>query len=143
MLTYFRQGFGTSARGVAQARLLESQCPIRKTFFSNWRARIAGAEGGPHLRKAWRAVSEAISFSPELPPYFVGPYYMGPAHPMCADPGLHIAPNLHAHVFCSLAELSEADGMKLQPAFMTSPRGNVPVFGRMYRQMEKCLKASF
>jgi len=101
--------------------------------------RGGGDEGGPHLRNAWRAVSEAISFSPELPPYFTGPYYMGPAHPMCADLAAPL-PEVFMARFLFLAELSEAEAMALRPVCLTSPRGNVPVFGKMYQQMEKRLK---
>ena len=140
VLTYFRQGFGTSA-----AEMLKPACwnpvPKQEEVLQQLAARIAGPEGGPHLRNAWRAVSEAISFSPELPPYFVGPYYMGPAHPMCADQAAPL-PQVFMARFLFLAELSDAKGMALQPAFVTSPRGDVPVFGKMYRQMEKCLKVA-
>lgn len=138
LLTYFRPGFGTSAMELLK-RVCWNPVPKQEDVLQQLAARIAGPEGGPHLRNAWRAVSEAISFSPELPPYFTGPYYLGPAHPMCADPAARL-PELFKARFLFLGELSEADGMALQSVCLTSPRGDVPVFGKMYRQMEACLK---
>ena len=42
--------------------------PDRETFLAQFAARLAGKEAGPHLREAWRLVSEAIECSPEIPP---------------------------------------------------------------------------
>jgi hypothetical protein len=52
--------------------------------------RIAGPAAAANLQQAWSSASQAITNSPDLPPYFCGPYFVGPAHPMCADasPGL-------------------------------------------------------
>jgi len=35
--------------------------------------------------------------------------------------------------------MTDADGVKLRPTFVTSPTGNVPVFERYYRKMEELL----
>lgn len=75
--------------------------------------RTAGLEGGPHLRRAWQMVSDAISFSPELPPYYQGPYYLGPAHPMCADPKAPLAPVFQGRLLY-LAEAIDAEGLALR-----------------------------
>jgi hypothetical protein len=140
VLTYPRHGFGTSA-----AELLKHACwnpaPKQEDVLQQLAARIAGPDGGPHLRNAWRAASEAIFFSPELPPYYTGPYYLGPAHPMCADP-VATLPEVFSARFLYLAELNETEAMTLRPAFLASPRGNVPVFSGMYRQMANRLKAA-
>lgn len=96
--------------------------------------RIAGREAGPQLRRAWKLVSEAIPFSPELPSYYTGPYYLGPAQPMCADPEAKV-PEVFYGRYLFMAEMTDAEGLKLRPTFYTSPTGNVPVFGGMYRKM--------
>ncbi len=100
--------------------------------------RIAGKAAGPHLRKAWALVSEAIPFSPELPSYYTGPYYLGPAHPMCADLKATL-PEVFYGYYLFMAEMTDSEGVKLRPTFVTSPTGNVPVFGGMYRKMEGLL----
>jgi hypothetical protein len=41
-----------------------------------------------------------------------------------------------------MAEMTDDEGMKLRPTYYTSPTGNVPVFGRMYREMEARLRAA-
>jgi hypothetical protein len=41
-----------------------------------------------------------------------------------------------------MSEMTDADGLKLRPTYNTSPTGNVPIFGRMYRQMETRLRAA-
>lgn len=90
--------------------------------------RITGSEtAATHLRIAWRRVSEAIPWSPELPPYFQGPYYLGPAHPMFADPKAEVP-----ELFRGRSEFATF--------FLREARGDVEVFGRYYRAMEKALK---
>ncbi|MBW7938324.1 MAG: hypothetical protein H3C63_05765, partial [Candidatus Omnitrophica bacterium] len=113
--------------------------PNKDTTLEKLAARIAGDQAGPHLRKAWAHVSEAIPFSPELPSYYNGPYYLGPAQPMCVSPEAELPPVFYGRYFF-LAEMTESEGLALRPTFVTSPTGNVPVFGEMYREMEKNLK---
>jgi hypothetical protein len=35
-----------------------------------------------HVRAAWTSMSEAIGHLPCIPPYFMGPFFLGPAHPL-------------------------------------------------------------
>ncbi|HNT36368.1 MAG TPA: hypothetical protein PKH07_15385, partial [bacterium] len=56
--------------------------PTKDEVLTNLARRVAGPEAGTHLRNAWKFVSEAVEWSPELPSYYTGPYYLGPAHPM-------------------------------------------------------------
>lgn len=86
--------------------------------------RIAGAKGGPNLRRAWAYASQALDYSPELGPYFSGAYYLGPAHPMCADPS---------------APIPDEFKMLGGGSFVLPPTGDVPVFARLYRKMADCL----
>ncbi len=104
-------------------------------------ARIAGRRAGGKLREAWKHVSEAIPFSPELPSYYTGPYYLGPGQPMCADPAASL-PAVFLGRYLFMSEMTDADGLKLRPTYNTSPTGNVPIFGRMYRQMEARLRSA-
>ena len=101
--------------------------------------RIAGRQGGKHLRQAWKDVSDAIPFSPELPSYYTGPYYLGPGQPMCADPKAKL-PEVFNGRYLFLGEMTDAEGLMRRPTYNTSPTGNVPVFAKMYRQMEDRLR---
>ncbi|MEI2727212.1 MAG: hypothetical protein V9H26_28055 [Verrucomicrobiota bacterium] len=89
--------------------------------------RIAGRKAGPHLKKAWHYASQAMDYSPELGPYFSGVYYLGPAHPMCADP---------------TAPLPDEFKMLGGASFVLPPTGDVPVFVRLYRKMSDALTLS-
>lgn len=134
----FRSNYGTSA-----AEIYKYACwnppPKAEDILQQLAARIAGPEGGPHLRNAWKFASDAIAFSPELPPYYTGPYYLGPAHPMCANPAASL-PAVFKGRYLFQGDGNDAEGLALRPTFFTSPRGNVPVFGKMYREMENRLK---
>lgn len=134
----FRPNYGTPPAEVNQY-VWWAPAPEQEQVLRALADRIAGPEAGKHLREAWRHVSDAILFSPELPPYYTGPYYLGPAHPMCADPNAEL-PNVFYGQYLFMAEMSDAEGLPARPTFMTSPRGNVPVFLRMYREMENRLR---
>jgi len=134
----FRPNFGTSASEVNKF-LWWDEGLDHDALLSKFAARIAGKEAGPHLRTAWKAVSDAIPWSPEIPSYYKGPYYLGPAHPMCADPKAEL-PELFDGYYLFLAEIADAEGLKKLPTYEKKPTGNVPVFGRFYREMEKYLK---
>jgi hypothetical protein len=134
----FRPCYGTSAAEVNKFFWWDP-VPDKEEMLGKLAKRIAGNEAGPALRKAWRHVSEAIPYSPELPSYYTGPYYLGPAHPMCADPEAKL-PEVFYGRYLFMAEMTDSEGVKLRPTFVTSPTGNVPVFGKMYRAMEACLK---
>jgi hypothetical protein len=88
--------------------------------------RIAGPQAAAHLRQAWGYVSEAVGYSPEMPSYFTGPYFLGPAHPMCADRN---------------AELPKVFQGKHQFAshVLTAPTGAPDPCRRAYRKMEQAL----
>jgi hypothetical protein len=134
----FRPCYGTSA------------CDINKLFWWNphrdlesslaaLAARVAGPDAAPHLRKAWKHVSDAIEWSPELPAYYKGPSYLGPAHPMCADPSAEL-PRVFFGKYLFHAEVTDADGLKDEPTFVRSPTGNVPVFQMYYEKMAEHLR---
>src|SRR5262249_44097043 len=78
-------------------------------------------------------------FSPELPSYYTGPYYLGPGQPMCADPTAPL-PAVFMGRYLFHGEITDAEGLKLCPTWVKSPTGNVPVFGAMYRKMEDGLR---
>ncbi len=123
---WFQQCYGTTSTEVHKYAWWEPMADKEATLraLAN---RIAGPDAGPYLREAWRHVSKAIEFVPELPPYFAGPYYMGAAHPMCADPE------------AQLPALYPEKG-PFGPYVLTEARGDVPVFGAYYRAMEASLR---
>ncbi|NUM53392.1 MAG: hypothetical protein HUU46_07095 [Candidatus Hydrogenedentes bacterium] len=136
----FRPNYGTPPAEMNQL-VWWNPAPGKDAALEALAARIAGAKAGPRLRDAWRHVSDAIAFSPEIPPYYTGPYYLGPAHPMCVDPDAKL-PDVFYGQYLFMAEMSDSEGLPARPTFFTSPRGNVPVFLRMYREMEAKLKAA-
>lgn len=133
----FRPNYGTSAAEVNKFFWWDP-APDKEQVLGALAARLAGKSAAPHLREAWRLVSEAIPLSPEIPPYYTGPYYLGPAHPMCADPKATV-PEVFFGRYLFMAEMTDSEGVKLRPTFLTSPRGDVPVFARMYRGMADLL----
>jgi hypothetical protein len=134
----FRPCYGSSAAEINKFVWWEP-VPEKEELLQRFAARLAGERAGPHVRNAWKYVSEAIEFSPELPSYYTGPYYLGPAHPMCADPDAKV-PEVFYGQYLFHAEIADGEGIKLKPTFVTSPTGNVPVFGKFYRQMEDLLR---
>ncbi|MBI5092420.1 MAG: hypothetical protein HZB26_08245 [Candidatus Hydrogenedentes bacterium] len=135
---YFRPFFAGSSAEVFKSFWWE---PVtnKKDALLRLAKRIAGVKAGPHLRNAWKHVSESIDWSPEQPSYYTGPYYLGPAHPMCVDPAAEL-PKVFYGQFLFMGESVDADGLMFRPTFVSSPTGNVPVFGAFYRKMESCLK---
>lgn len=85
-------------------------------------ARVAGFEAGPHMREAWRCVSEAIGWSPEIATYYKGPLYIGPAHPMIAD-RTAIVPEVFNGYYLFLAEAKLSDGLKARPTYFVDAPG--------------------
>jgi hypothetical protein len=134
----FRSNFGTSASEINKFFWWDEGLN-KEAVLDRFAARIAGREAAPHVRKAWTAVSNAIPWSPEIPSYYKGPYYLGPAHPMCVDPEAEL-PDLFNGYYLFLAEIADAEGLKKLPTYEVNPTGNVSVFGRFYREMEKYLK---
>ena len=133
----FRPCYGTSAAEVSKL-LWWDPVPDKEELLNSFARRIAGVGAGPHVRKAWKHVSDAIAWSPELPSYYTGPYYLGPAHPMCADPKADLPEVFYGYYFF-YAEATDAEGAKKRPTFVTSPTGNALVFGKFYRRMEALL----
>lgn len=113
--------------------------PDREVLLDSFAGRIAGKEAGPRLRDAWRLVSEAITFSPELPPYYNGPHYLGPAHPMCIDPDAQIPLEFYGR-YGYYAEVNPELADVQRPAFVRVPTGNTEMFPEFYRQMETRLE---
>ena len=111
----------------------------REALMVQFAARLAGKEAGPHLRDAWRLVSEAIPYSPEIPPYYNGPHYFGPAHPMCADPDAQLPREFYGQ-YGYYAEVNPDLVAVPRPTFVTIPTGNEMVFPKFYRQMVELLK---
>ncbi|MCA9439460.1 MAG: hypothetical protein KC964_01540, partial [Candidatus Omnitrophica bacterium] len=104
-------------------------CEEKETLLDELAARISGRQAGPSLRAAWKDVSASIDDSPDMPPYYSGPYFLGPLHPLFADPQAE-RPKLYEHT------------TNLDPHFMMEPRGNVRAFAEFYRKMEESLRAA-
>jgi len=129
VIAWFLPNHGTTSAEVNKYAFW-NPAPDRDTLLDQLARRIAGsAPAAAHLRAAWRRVSAAVAWSPELPPYFVGPYYLGPVHPLCAEPD---AP---------LPEAFQAKSV-FGAHVLTQARGDVEVFGRHYRRMEAELRAA-
>lgn len=133
----FRPLYGNTAAEVNK-HFWWSPVPDREAVLEALAARVAGNAAGPALRRAWRLVSEAIAYSPELPPYYTGPTYTGPAHPMCADTSAALPAVFHG-LYLFMAEAQDSEGLKPRPTFFTQARGDRPVFERMYRSMAELL----
>ena len=135
---YFRPYYAGSSAEIFKSFWWEPVPQMEEALLS-LAGRIAGREAGPHLRTAWKYVSQAIDWSPEQPPYYTGPYYLGPAHPMSASPSVEV-PEVFYGRFLFMGEMTDEEGLRLRPTFVSSPSGNVPIFGKFYRNMESCLK---
>jgi hypothetical protein len=116
-----------------------SPIPDREALLKAFAQRLAGQPSSDSLRQAWKHVSDAIPFSPELPPYYTGPYYLGPMHPMCANKDAAL-PDVFYGRFLFRAEIMDSEGMKKEATFFTAPRGDVKTLGESYREMEKHLQ---
>lgn len=140
MFPAFKPMYASSTAEVPKFALWEPGLPLEE-ILQQLATRIAGPAAGAHLREAWKQVSEAIPFSPEQPPYYTGPHYLGPGQPMCADPSAKV-PDVFLGRYLFLGEMTDAEGLRLRPTYDTSPRGSIPLFGPMYRQMETHLRAA-
>lgn len=133
----FRSNYGTSAAEVPKMAWWHPVA-TRDESLTKLAARLFGSEAGAHVREAWRLVSEAVPRSPKLPSYYTGPYYLGPAHPMSVDPEAKL-PEVFYGLYLFHAEITTADGLKLQPTFMRDAEGDVPIWLAHYRRMETLL----
>jgi hypothetical protein len=111
--------------------------PDQDELLSKLAARVAGFKAGPIMREAWRNVSEAIGWSPEIATYYKGPLYLGPAHPMIADKTAEV-PELFDGYYLFLAEMKLSDGLKAHPTyFVDAPGGRqVEAFCKSYDKMK-------
>lgn len=127
VVAWFRPNLGTTSAEVYKYAWWNS-VPDREALLATLAKRIAGSDSAAvRLRQAWKHVSDAIPWAPELPPYFVGPSFLGPCHPMCANPEAALPD-------CFLAK--SVFGAHV----LTEARGDIPVFGRYYRNMERELE---
>lgn len=133
----FRPFYGTTAAEINKA-VWWSPVADRESALRALAQRVAGKAAAPKLRDAWRACSEAITYSPEIPGYYTGPYYLGPLHPMCANPSAPL-PDVFFGNYLFHAEIKDSEGLKKEPVFFTSPPVNTPVFAAYYRQMKQSL----
>ncbi len=115
--------------------------PKREAVLRDFAKRLAGAAAANRLRDAWKLASEAVTYSPELPSYYLGPYYLGPLHPMCANRQSAL-PEVFYGQYLFHAEIKDSEGLKKEPTFITSPTGNAPVFGESYRKMKDALASA-
>lgn len=136
----FRSNYGTSATEINK-HFWWTPTPDADELLGTFAARIAGKQGGPRLRRAWAYVSDAVTWMPELPPYYSGPYYLGPAHPMMVEKDADLPGVFDGH-YLFHAEITDADGLKKSPTYFREPRGNVPVFAQHYRQMAALLDSA-
>ncbi|HEY3395627.1 MAG TPA: hypothetical protein VGK58_23195 [Lacipirellulaceae bacterium] len=134
----FRPFYGTSTAEINKF-LWWSPVPDREELLHAFAQRLAGKQSGDALRQAWKHVSDTIPFSPELPPYYTGPYYLGPMHPMCANKNAAL-PVVFYGRFLFRAEIMDSEGLKKEPTFLIAPRGDAKILGESYREMERHLQ---
>ncbi len=132
----FRKCYGSVAAEIFQWMWWDP-CRNKEWILENLADRVAGHTSGPSLRNAWRLVSEAIAYSPQIPGYYNGPHYMGPAHPMCADPEADLPPVFYCQ-YLFRAEITDDEGLKFRPMFWKNVQDG-EVLLRFYRKMEGLL----
>jgi hypothetical protein len=137
VFAYFRPYYGNTSAEINKF-FWWTPVPAQEELLQRLAVRIGGSKAAPHLRKAWKFVSQAIDFSPEMPSYFIGPTYFGPAHLMFADPNtptpdLFQSPNPFYEIG------SENKPIDKRQAFIREPRGNSLLFEKYYSRMEERL----
>jgi hypothetical protein len=153
-MAYFNNFYGSAGAQIAQFAWWDGVGEPEEIRHALARS-IAGDEL-QQLEQAWDLISQAISLSPQIPIYFRGPTFLGPAHPLMLDPEQDIAPVFHGR-FLYLVESSELEALNLDavvdriPQVHTvvrvrddgtveaeNPPGNsISSFGRRYRAMLK------
>lgn len=118
-----------------------SPAPDQDELLEKLAARAAGFKAGPHMREAWRNVSEAIGWSPEIATYYKGPLYIGPAQPMIADKTAEVS-ELFDGYYLFLAEKKLSDGLIGRPTYFTKAQGGkqVDAFNKSYAKMKSYLE---
>ena len=132
----FRRFYATVAAEAGQW-LWWDPCRNPEWLLSKLAERVAGAHAGPSLRRAWQLVSEAIAYSPEIPSYYFGPHYLGPAQPMCADRDAEV-PEVFYGQYLFHAEITDTEGLMLRPTFWKDVT-NATVLLKCYRKMDELL----
>jgi hypothetical protein len=114
--------------------------PDQDELLSKLAARVAGFKAGSFMREAWRNVSEAIGWSPEIATYYKGPLYIGPAQPMIADKNAEVS-ELFDGYYLFLAEKKLSDGLKSHPTYFVDAPGReqVEAFCKSYDKMKDYL----
>ncbi len=112
--------------------------PDREKLLQDFASRLAGQPAAGRLRDAWKASSEAVEYSPELPSYYLGPYYLGPLHPMCANRKSQL-PEVFYGQFLFHAEIKDSEGLKKEPTFVVTPHRNPPAYAEYYHKMKESL----
>ena len=115
--------------------------PSQDDLLRKLAARVAGFKAASHMREAWRNVSEAIGWSPEIATYYKGPLYLGPAHPMIADKSAEVS-DLFQGYYLFLAEAKLSDGLKAYPTYFTEAPGGdqVDAFCKSYEKMREYME---
>jgi hypothetical protein len=133
----FRPFYGTSTAEINKL-VWWTPVPDREKLLQDLARRIAGPRAAANLRDAWKEVSAAIAYSPELPSYYTGPYYLGPMHPMCANRKAAL-PEVFYGQYLFRAEHKDSEGLKKEPTFIVDPGGDLGVFADYYSKMDECL----
>lgn len=133
----FRPFYGTSTAEINKF-LWWSPIADREQLLRDFAQRLAGVQAAGLLREAWKETAAAIASSPELPSYYTGPYYLGPLHPMCANPSSPL-PEVFYGQYLFHAEAKDDEGLKKEPTFTISPASNTPAYGACYREMKEHL----
>ena len=117
-----------------------SPAPDQEDLLNKLAARVAGFKAAPHLREAWRNVSEAIGWSPEIPTYYKGPLYIGPGQPMIADKSATVS-DLFDGYYLFLAEMKPSEGLKSHPTYFVDASGGAQAeaFSKSYDKMNEYL----
>lgn len=113
--------------------------PSKPRLLEQFSQRLVGSGPAAHLRTAWELTSAAVADCPLLPPYYSGPQYLGPAHPLMLDPTYELPQDFYGYFFF-LAESITSEGLRTRPTFTSAPFGNAAVLLPHYRRMELHLR---
>jgi hypothetical protein len=80
-------------------------------------AKRVASQGAATLKKAWDILGEAIALSPQVPTYFTGPQFLGPAHPLMLDPAT-VVPEVFSGQLLYLAEISADKALQFTRSFV-------------------------
>lgn len=107
----------------------------KEAFLQRFAARLAGKKAGPHLRNAWKYASKAFDYSPQVGNYYLGPHFLGPAHPMCVDPEAQLP-----EVFYGSVARRDRHPIFITKPILTGASGSTPQAIEYYRRMAILLK---